>query len=157
FNPEFEAPSHTVTPAPAEQIKKEDTIRQSNVGNPSKESQSTVSEKTADKPSKHPKTIERPTSESKAKTDESSMVVYAIQIGVFSRKLKEGSAAFKGISPIRELVSNGHYKYFCFESGSFQTTKENFKKIAGIFPDAFIVSIDGEKVKMVWENKRSKK
>ncbi|MCX6221519.1 MAG: N-acetylmuramoyl-L-alanine amidase [Bacteroidia bacterium] len=85
-----------------------------------------------------------------------SGTTYAIQIGVFSRKISLDSKAFKGISPVKELILDGNYKYFCFESDSFQTTKSNFNEVSKRFPDAFIVSIRNNKTKMVWKNDSKK-
>ena len=85
-----------------------------------------------------------------------SGATFAIQIGVFSRKLSFESKAFKGISPIKELNIDGNYKYFCFESDSFQTTKSNYKEVTKLFPDAFIVSIQNNKTRLVWKNDAKK-
>ena len=85
-----------------------------------------------------------------------SGATYAIQIGVFSRKISLDSKDFKGISPIKELKIDGTYKYFCFESDSFQTTKSNYKEVTKLFPDAFIVSIQNNKTRMVWKNDAKK-
>ena len=87
-----------------------------------------------------------------------SGATYAIQIVVFLKKISLDSKAFKGISPIKELIIDGYYKYYCFESDSFQTTKSNYEEVLKKFPDAFIVSIQNNKTKMVWmkdpKNKR---
>ena len=85
-----------------------------------------------------------------------SVATYAIQIGVFSRKISLDSKDFKGISPIKELIIDGNFKYFCFESNSFQTTKSYFDEVSKRFPDAFIVSIRNNKTKMVWKNDAKK-
>jgi N-acetylmuramoyl-L-alanine amidase len=85
-----------------------------------------------------------------------SGATYAIQIGVFSRRISLDSKAFKGISPIKELFIDGNYKYFCFESDSFQTTKLNYQEVTKVFPDAFIVYIQNNKTRMVWKNNAKK-
>jgi len=85
-----------------------------------------------------------------------SVATYAIQIGVFSRKISFDSKAFKGMSHVKELIIDGKYKYFCFESDSFQTTKSNFDEVSKRFPDAFIVSIRNNKAKMVWKHDTKK-
>ncbi|MCK9411228.1 MAG: N-acetylmuramoyl-L-alanine amidase [Prolixibacteraceae bacterium] len=77
-------------------------------------------------------------------------VTYAIQIGVYSRKVISNSKSFKGISPIKEMIIDGKYKYFCFESDSFQTTKSNYEEISKKFPDAFIVEIQNNNTRRVW-------
>jgi len=78
-------------------------------------------------------------------------ITYAIQIGVFTRRVGLNSHYFKGIAPIKEIVSNGKYKYLCCESNIFQTTKAEYGKVAKLFPDAFIVSIQNNQTKMVWK------
>jgi N-acetylmuramoyl-L-alanine amidase len=83
-------------------------------------------------------------------------IYYAIQIGAFSRKISPDSKVFKGISPIRELLIERKFKYYCCVSDTFQTTKTNFAEVSDLFPDAFIVSIQNNIVKMVW-NKNGKK
>ncbi|MCK9639466.1 MAG: N-acetylmuramoyl-L-alanine amidase [Prolixibacteraceae bacterium] len=85
-----------------------------------------------------------------------SGITYAIQIGVFSRKISLDSKSFKGITPIKEMIFNGNYKYYCFESDSFQTTKSNYEEVSKKFPDAFIVSIQNNKTKMVWMKEKKK-
>lgn len=74
---------------------------------------------------------------------------YAIQLGVFSRKIEVDSKVFKGISPIREIVQDGRYKYICNESESFNETRANYKTVSKLFPDAFIVSVKDDHTKMV--------
>ncbi len=81
---------------------------------------------------------------------------YAIQIGVFSRKISLDSKTFKGISPVKELFIDGNFKYFCFESDTFQTTKSNYQEVTKLFPDAFIVYIQNNKTRMVWKNNTKK-
>ena len=81
---------------------------------------------------------------------------YAIQIGVFSKKVESGSKLFKDIPHLKELCVNGKYKYFCSESENFQTTKSDFTEIAKKFPDAFIVSIKDNQTKMVWNGDHKK-
>ena len=81
---------------------------------------------------------------------------YAIQIGVYNRKIATDSKIFKGISDVKELVIDEKYKYFCFESDTFQKTKENFSQVIKNFPDAFIVSIQNNQTKMVWKGNGNK-
>jgi N-acetylmuramoyl-L-alanine amidase len=83
-------------------------------------------------------------------------ISYAIQIGVFSKKISPHSKVFKGISPIRELIIEGKYKYYCGLSDNFQTTKNDYFEVSKKFPDAFIVSIQNNIVKMVWNNSSKK-
>ncbi len=85
------------------------------------------------------------------KTNEEK-ISYAIQIGVFSKKISLDSKAFKGISPVKELIIEGKYKYYCSQSDTFQATKNSYFEVSKKFPDAFIVSIQNNVVKMVWNN-----
>lgn len=94
--------------------------------------------------------------QSSAKKADPNKVMYAVQIGVFSKKIDPDARAFRGISNIKEVHSNGKYKYFCCESETFQATKACFPDVARSFPDAFIVSIQNNQTKMVW-NKNSGK
>jgi N-acetylmuramoyl-L-alanine amidase len=77
---------------------------------------------------------------------------YAIQIGAFSRKINPDSKAFKGISPLKLMIIQGKYKYFCYESDSFQVTKSHFSTVAKSFPDAFIVSISNNQTKILFDS-----
>lgn len=81
---------------------------------------------------------------------------YAIQIGVYSKRISSDSKIFKGISPIKELIIEGKYKYFCSQSDAFQTTKNDYFEVSKKFPDAFIVSIHNNVVKMAWNNRNKK-
>ena len=78
-------------------------------------------------------------------------LTYAIQIGVFSKKVDVGSKLFKDIPHIREILVDGKYKYFCSESDKFQTTKADFPEVIKKFSDAFIVSIKNNQTRMVWK------
>ena len=81
---------------------------------------------------------------------------YAIQIGVFSKKMDGGSKVFKDIPHLKEIQVDGKFKYFCSESDNFQTTKSDFPEIVKKFPDAFIVSIKDNHTKMVWKGDSKK-
>jgi len=83
---------------------------------------------------------------------DTNKLTYAIQIGVFTKRVSLESKFFKGITPIREILIDGKFKYFCSESTSFQTTKEAYIDVSRFFPDAFIVSIQNNQTKMVWKN-----
>lgn len=95
---------------------------------------------------------ELPAVSSKPQNANNKNATYAIQIGVFSKRISLESKFFKGLSPIREIEIDGKFKYFCSESAAFQSTKENYDKVSGLFPDAFIVSIQNNQTKMVWKN-----
>ncbi|MEI6274867.1 MAG: N-acetylmuramoyl-L-alanine amidase [Prolixibacteraceae bacterium] len=74
---------------------------------------------------------------------------FAIQIGVFSKKIEPYSKVFKGILPVREIIQDGKYKYICNESDSFKETSSKFVTVSKIFPDAFIVSVKDNHTRMV--------
>jgi N-acetylmuramoyl-L-alanine amidase len=76
-------------------------------------------------------------------------MTYAIQIYLLSKRANIDSKVFKGISPIKEVMANGKYKYFCYESESFEVVKSNFATVKTYFPDAFIVSIKNNQIRMV--------
>ncbi len=88
--------------------------------------------------------------ESDSPTPEAKLT-YAIQIGVFSKKVDGTSKIFNDIPHIREIQVDGKYKYFCSESDKFQTTKSDYPEVARMFPDAFIVSIRNNQTRMVWK------
>lgn len=99
---------------------------------------------------------ELPSESSTRNNADRDQTTYAIQIGVFSKRINISSDFFKGISPIREIVSAGKFKYYCSESVTLQTTKEEYAKVSRFFPDAFIVSIQNNQTKMVWKNDAKK-
>jgi N-acetylmuramoyl-L-alanine amidase len=119
-----------------------------------------------DSGTKTKKTIPRETSKEKIEPDTigkstlakniEEKIYYAIQIGVFSKKISTDSKVFKEISPIKELTVDGKYKYYCGLSDTFQTTKNSYFEVSKKFPDAFIVSIQNNIVKMVWNNNSKK-
>lgn len=90
------------------------------------------------------------------KTASDNKITYAIQLGVFSKKISLDSKVFKGISPIKELIKEGKYKYLCYESESLKETKANLSAVTKSFPDAFIVSVRNNQTRMVLESKRRK-
>ena len=94
--------------------------------------------------------------QSSAKKVAENKVIYAIQIGVFSKRNDLHSNVFRGISQIKEIYLNGKYKYFCCESETFQATKACYPEVSRIFPDAFIVSIQNNQTKVVWNKSGSK-
>jgi N-acetylmuramoyl-L-alanine amidase len=130
--------------------KNQPEIEPSNIGKNSKGVLTPTKELQKEKSDTH---VEKKTSERKVIESGST---YAIQIGVFLKKISLDSKAFKGISPIKELIIDGYYKYYCFESDSFQTTKSNYKEVTKKFPDAFIVSIQNNKTRMVWKKEAKK-
>ena len=86
------------------------------------------------------------------KNKDKDRTTYAIQVGVFSRKINMQSNTFRGMSPVKELVKDGKYKYFCFESDTLEVTKANLSSAAKVFPGAFIVSINKGQVRMVMDS-----
>ncbi len=93
--------------------------------------------------------------QSSANSVDANKVMYAIQLGVFSKKIDPGSGVFAGILKIKEIYADGKYKYLCCESETFLTSKASFQEVSRSFPDAFIVSIQNNQTKMIW-NKNSK-
>jgi hypothetical protein len=75
-------------------------------------------------------------------------IVYRVQLGVFSRKLKPGE--FGGLHPLRgeKVEGKNLYKYYTGELQQFQLAKSALMKVkAHGFPDAYIVAYhDGEKI-----------
>lgn len=104
-----------------------------------------------DKPSEN-KTPAKNRSETKDydKRPYDNKTTYAVQLGLFSKRLDPSSKTFEGLTPIREIEKNGKYRYFCFESDSFEKTKANFSRAVKRFPDAYIVSITNNQVTYVW-------
>lgn len=107
------------------------------------------------------KTAEKATNHEKQNVKKEAVIVdqspenkttYAIQIGAFSKKIDTASKAFKGISPLKLLIIQGKYKYFCYESDSFQATKTHFATVTKSFPDAFIVSISNNQTKILFDS-----
>ncbi len=82
--------------------------------------------------------------------------LYAVQIGLFSKRIDQNSKVFEGLRPVKEITRNGKYKYFCFENDSFEKTKANFHTVTRRFPDAFIVSIKDGQVKYYWSGPAKK-
>ncbi len=78
-----------------------------------------------------------------------NVTTYAFQIGVFSKRIEPGAKYFKGMAPLREIVKDGRYKYFCCESNSLQTTKANSAAVSSKFPDAFLVSIKNNQIRVL--------
>jgi N-acetylmuramoyl-L-alanine amidase len=72
---------------------------------------------------------------------------YAVQIGLFSKRIDPDSKVFEGLKPVREIAKNGRYKYLCFEYESFEKTKVNLPVVTKRFPDAFIVIINNGQIK----------
>ena len=94
------------------------------------------------------------TSETKKKSAEPETLIdnettYAFQVGVFSKKIEPGAKFFMGISPVREIIKEGKFKYFCFESKSLPTTRAKFPEVKAKFPDAFLVSIKNSQIRVL--------
>jgi len=111
-----------------------------------------------------PVRLEKPTTvkaakETKVPPHDSSLensTTYAFQIGMFSKKIEPGAKYFKGVFPVRELIQEGRYKYFCFESSSLQTTRANLGAVKAMFPDAFLVSIKNNQIRVLKDGIRKK-
>lgn len=99
--------------------------------------------------------------EVKNKTTESGPSIdnettYAYQIGFFSKRIDPGAKYFKGMSPVREIVKDGRYIYFCCESNALQTTKANSSTVAAKFPDAFLVAIKNNQIRVLKDGIKKK-
>lgn len=113
---------------------------------PSKESKVTV------EPA--PKATVSVTTESKQKSIEpitamDNRTTYAFQIGVFSKRIDPGAKYFKGMSPVREIIKEGKYRYFCCEYNTLSETKSNSSVVTAKFPDAFLVSIKNNQIRVL--------
>jgi hypothetical protein len=51
----------------------------------------------------------------------------------------------KKFGTVKHFVENGWYKYYCTETDSYTTAKENLAKIREIFKDAVIVAFENNK------------
>lgn len=93
-----------------------------------------------------------------AEQDSSSdnVTTYAFQIGLFSKRIEPSSKYFKGVSPLREIIRNGKYIYFCSESNSLQKTKANSSEVVAKFPDAFLVSIKNNQIRVLRDGNKKK-
>lgn len=98
--------------------------------------------------------IENKATESAPSTD--NEITYAFQIGFFSKRIDPGAKYFKGMSPVREIVKDGRYIYFCCESSSLQTTKANSSAVVAKFPDAFLVSIKNNQIRVLKDGIKKK-
>lgn len=84
------------------------------------------------------------------KSADNGTPTYAVQIGLFSKRIDPDSKVFEGLRPVKEVVKNGRYKYFCFETESFEKTKAKLPLVTKRFPDAFIVSVSNGQIKYFW-------
>jgi hypothetical protein len=67
-------------------------------------------------------------------------ITFAIQISAFPKKLPLNSSIFKGIKNITEIVTDGYFKYYCFDSKSLAEVRQNISTIRNKIPGAFIVA-----------------
>lgn len=75
---------------------------------------------------------------------------YSIQVFGLTKKLQAGDSAFKGLDvvPLRSAGSNV-YKYVTGRYDSKEKAKSALSSVRKKFPDAFIVYVEGENVKMI--------
>lgn len=73
---------------------------------------------------------------------------YRVQFLISSRKIEDGSATFKGISPVDFYMDGTVYKYTYGSTTDKREIEQTLKQVRQKFKDAFIVEfIDGSRVK----------
>ena len=78
-------------------------------------------------------------------SDSNQPVLYKIQILTSSSPLANGAKEFKGLSPIGHYTDGAMYKYTYGEYNSIKAATPDLKKIKKLFPDAFIIKMQGNK------------
>lgn len=78
-------------------------------------------------------------------SDSSQPILYKIQILTSSYPLPNGSKEFKGLSPIGHYTDGAMDKYTYGEYNSIKAATPDLKKIKKLFPDAFIIKMQGNK------------
>ena len=69
---------------------------------------------------------------------------FRIQFLTSSRKLENGSAELKGLSPVRVYQDGNAYKYTYGNTGSHDEIRRMLREVQKKFKDAFIVEFSGE-------------
>lgn len=78
-------------------------------------------------------------------SDSNQPVLYKIQILTSSSPLANGAKEFKGLSPIGHYTDGAMDKYTYGEYNSIKAATPDLKKIKKLFPDAFIIKMQGNK------------
>ena len=93
-------------------------------------------------------TVTKSTDKGKATSADSNVTVFKVQFATGPRALKNGDAAFKGLTDVQSYKDGNVYKFTVGEYSSFSEANARKKEIADKFPDAFVVSFkNGERVK----------
>lgn len=71
---------------------------------------------------------------------------FGVQVLVSSKELSSSDPYFKGY-PVRRYKVGNVYKYVLAENSSEQELKKKFAEISKIFPDSFMVRIEGEEIR----------
>lgn len=105
--------------------------------------------KSAEKPTKAEKNIEKKDTEKEEQSIESeSGIIYRIQILTSDKNLEKGSREFKGLYPIWSYRDGSIYKYTYEYTTSFDEAQKTLRKVKNKFPQAFIVKFkNGKRIK----------
>ena len=76
-----------------------------------------------------------------------SGVIYGTQVLATSRKMSDDDPYFRGYKPFE--FSNGKLIKYIIGFGDEKTARENNRKIKKLFPDSFLVKIDGETIERI--------
>ncbi len=127
------------------------TGKSSSAGKTSNE-KSTLSSKattTAASASADKSSIEKSASASKSSSEKpASGIKYGTQVLASGKLMQSGNSYFKGFAVTR-IQSGNIYKYILGVSDTLESAKSQKAKIKKSFPDSFLVSIDGNNVKLV--------
>lgn len=75
--------------------------------------------------------------------------VFKVQLFVSDRKLKDGDARFKGLSPVDSYEDGGMLKYTYGASTDYDAILQTRRSVAAKFPQAFVVAfIDGKRTEL---------
>ncbi len=78
--------------------------------------------------------------EAEPETPESD-ILFKVQFYTYHRKLAEGSKQFKGLKNVEFYVENGTYKYTYGSTKNYREILAAKKKVAALFPDAFVIAV----------------
>ena len=115
---------------------------------------STVEDKPAkeEKPVKEEKTVkeekkaEAPVGQKNANTakQQNNKIIYKIQFLSSDKLMKNGNAAFKGLSPVEYYKDGKMYRYTYGKSSTSAGLNADLKKVQKLFKDAFIIKTDAD-------------
>lgn len=146
-----EPKSNVSVEAPQQQTKKE-TVQQQPAKTEVAQQQPTKKEVSQQQPTKK----ETPLSEKKEETKSAAKApepapaegpVYKVQFLTGIKALKDGAREFKGLTGVSYYKEGNVYKFTVGEAATLNEASNLKKKIADIFPDAFIVAfLDGQRI-----------